>query len=284
MPRVNWLLLAAVLFLVIVFKSSSALASAYGIAVTGTMVVTAIMAFFVMWKCWQWSAARAALVIAPFLVVDVVFLLANALKLMEGGWVPLALGAALMVVMLTWRRGARLLADRMRHDEIRLAEFIRMLEKSSPERVKGTAIFLTGQPDSTPSALLHNLKHNKVLHEKNAILNVTIEDVPRLPDRERVAVEKITDAFARVTLRFGFMEDPNVPRALAACRQHGLKIDLMRTSFFLSRRALRPAAQSRMPRWQEHLFIALARQAHDASQYFGIPTERAVEVGTQIAV
>jgi KUP system potassium uptake protein len=151
MPRVNWLLLAAVLFLVIVFKSSSALASAYGIAVTGTMVVTAIMAFFVMWKCWQWSAARAALVIAPFLVVDVVFLLANALKLMEGGWVPLALGAALMVVMLTWRRGARLLADRMRHDEIRLAVFIRMLEKSSPERVKGTAIFLTGQPDSTAS-------------------------------------------------------------------------------------------------------------------------------------
>jgi KUP system potassium uptake protein len=189
-----------------------------------------------------------------------------------------------MMVMLTWRRGSRLLTERTRHDEVRLAEFIRMLEKSTPERVKGMAIFLTGQPDSTPSALLHNLKHNKILHEKNVVLNVVTEDVPRLADAERVKVERITDAFTRVTVRFGFMDEPHIPRALAACRGQGLKVDLMRTSFFLSRRALRVAAESTMSRWQEHLFIALARQADDASKYFGIPTERVVEVGTQVAV
>jgi KUP system potassium uptake protein len=285
MPRVNWLLLAAVVLLVVIFKTSTALASAYGIAVTGTMVITAVMAFLLMWKCWGWSPLRAALVIAPFLIVDVVFLLANLLKVVEGGYVPLAIGAALMTVMLTWRRGARLLAERVRHDEVRLADLIGMLERSLPERVKGTAVFLTGEPDSAPSALLHNLKHNKVLHEQNAILNVVIEDVPRLSaGEERVAVARVSDAFSRITLRFGFMERPDVPRALAACRRHGFKLDLMRTSFFLSRRALREAGQSLMPRWQERLFIALARQAHDASQHFAIPTERAVEVGTQVAV
>ncbi len=178
-PRVNWLLLVAVVYLVIVFRSSSAFASAYGIAVTGTMVITTAMAFLVLWKCWRWRPATAALVIAPFLAIDLVFLMANMLKIVEGGWMPLAVGAALMAVMLTWRRGTRILAEKARKDEVRLAEFIEMLAKSTPERVKGVAVFLTGQPDSTPSALLHNLKHNKILHEHNVIMNVVTEDTPR---------------------------------------------------------------------------------------------------------
>jgi KUP system potassium uptake protein len=283
-PRVNWLILVAVLYLVVVFRSSTGLASAYGIAVTGTMVITTAMAFLVLWKCWRWRPATAALVVAPFIAIDLVFLFANMLKIAEGGWMPLAVGAALMTVMLTWRRGTRILAEKARKDEVRLAEFIEMLAKSTPDRVKGLAVFLTGQPDSTPSALLHNLKHNKILHERNVIMSVMTEDMPRVDDRDRVSVERLSPSFARVTLRFGFMEEPNVPRALAKARAKGLAFDVMRTSFFLSRRALRPAPNSEMPRWQERLFIWLARWANDASQYFGIPSGRAVEVGTQIAI
>ena len=186
--------------------------------------------------------------------------------------------------MLTWRRGTRILAEKARKDEVRLAEFIEMLAKSTPERVKGVAVFLTGQPDSTPSALLHNLKHNKILHEHNVIMNVVTEDTPRLDEKDRLSIERLSDSFSRVTLRFGFMEEPNVPRALVGARAKGMAFDVMRTSFFLSRRALRLAPKSEMPRWQERLFIWLARAANDASQYFGIPSGRAVEVGTQITV
>src|SRR4051794_24723231 len=283
-PRVNWLVLVAVLYVVIVFRSSSALASAYGIAVTGTMVITTTMAFLVMWKCWRWRPATAALVVAPFLAIDLVFLFANMLKIVEGGWMPLAVGAALMTVMLTWRRGTRILAEKTRKDEVTLQHFIGMLEKSRPERVKGVAVFMTEQSNATPSALLHNLKHNKVLHERNVIMSVVTEDMPRVDDKDRVSVERLSQSFARVTLRFGFMEEPNVPRALVQSRAKGLAFDVMRTSFFLSRRALRPTPTSAMPRWQERLFIWLARSANDASQYFRIPSGRAVEVGTQIAI
>jgi KUP system potassium uptake protein len=284
LPRINWLLLLAVVFLVIVFRSSSALAAAYGIAVTGTMVATAFLAFFVLWKCWKWSVAAAALLIAPFLAIDVVFLLANLLKVFEGGWMPLAVGASLLVVMLTWRKGARILAEKARKEEVPLTEFIAMLEKRPPERVQGTAVFLTGSPDHVPSALLHNLKHNKVLHQQNVVLSVTTEDTPRVGVADRASIERLSDGFSRVTLRFGFMETPNIPKALPACRALGWKFDVMRTSFFLSRRSLKPSAQSEMPSWQDRLFIGLARSANDVSQHFRIPTSRAVEVGSQVTV
>src|SRR3954464_4919853 len=277
-PRVNWLLLIAVVYLAIVFRSSSALASAYGIAVTGTMVLTTTMAFLVLWKCWHWRLGVAALVIAPFLAIDLTFLSANMLKIVDGGWMPLTVGAVLMTVMLTWRRGTRILADKARKDEVRLAEFIKMLARSTPERVKGVAVFLTGHPDSTPSALLHNLKHNKVLHEQNVIMNVSVEDTPRVPEQDRLSIERLSDAFWRVTLRFGFMEEPNVLHALAGARAKGLAIDVMRTSFFLSRRALRLPQKWEWRRWQEGLFVRLAQSANDGSQYFGIPSGRAVEV------
>ena len=283
-PRINRMLLIAVLLLVFMFKSSSALASAYGIAVTGTMVVTAMMGFVVIWKVWRWSALAAAALIAPFLFLDVTFLAANLLKVWEGGWVPLALGAWVMLLMYTWRRGSRLLFDKSRKLEFPLAELVAMLEKKPPQRVPGTAVFLTSDPMSAPTALMHSLKHYKVLHEKNVILTIESASTPRVDVAERVKLEQVSPTFTKVTLRFGFMETPNVPKALAIARKLGWQFDIMSTSFFLSRRALKLAAHSGMPRWQDRLFIALAKSASDATDFFQIPTGRVVEVGTQVAV
>jgi KUP system potassium uptake protein len=284
MPRVNTFLLVGVLFLVLMFRSSSALASAYGIAVTGTMVVTGIMAFVVVWKVWHWSPLAAAALMTPFLLIDLTFLGANLLKVHDGGWVPLVLAAAVMVVMYTWRRGSRLLFEKTRRQEISFDDLVRMLEKKPPTRVPGTAVFLTSTPDAAPTALMHSLKHYKVLHEQNVILTIETADTPRVHSSERVRMEQVGETFSRVTLRFGFMETPNVPKALAIARKHGWQFDIMATSFFLSRRSLKPSAQSGMPLWQDHLFIMLTRIANDATDYFQIPTGRVVEVGTQVTI
>ena len=284
MPRVNTLLLIGVLLLVILFRSSSALASAYGIAVTGTMVVTSMLAFIVIWKVWRWSAVAAACLIGPFLLIDLTFLSANMLKVFEGGWMPLALGGVVMLVMYTWRRGSRILFDKTRKLELPLAELVAMLEKRPPQRVPGTAMFLTADPDSAPTALMHSLKHYKVLHENNVILTIESAPPPRIDPAERVRMEPLSETFSRMTLRFGFMESPNVPQALAIARKLGWQFDIMSTSFFLSRRALKPAEHSGMPRWQDLLFIRLSRSANDATDYFQIPTGRVVEVGTQVTI
>jgi KUP system potassium uptake protein len=284
MPRVNTLLLLGVLLLVILFRSSSALASAYGIAVTGTMVVTSMLAFIVIWKVWRWSAVAAACLIGPFLLIDLTFLSANMLKVFEGGWMPLALGAVVMLVMYTWRRGSQILFDKTRKLQLPLVELVQRLEKKPPTRVPGTAIFLTADPQSAPTALLHSLKHYKVLHERNVILTIESDTMPRVDPAERVRIEPVSETFSRITLRFGFMETPNVPQALAIARKLGWQFDIMSTSFFLSRRTLRLAETSDMPRWQDHLFITLARIANDATDYFQVPTERVVEVGTQVKV
>jgi KUP system potassium uptake protein len=284
MPRVNGLLLVGVLFLVAMFRSSSALASAYGIAVTGTMVVTGMMAFIVIWRIWQWSVLAAAALMLPFLVIDLTFLSANMLKVVEGGWVPLALGGVIMLVMYTWRRGSRLLFDKTRRLETPLDDLVRALERKPPQRVSGTAVFLTSDPKSAPTALLHSLKHFRVLHEKNIILSVETTHTPRVEPAKRVHIEPVGATFLRVLLRFGYMETPNIPKALGVARKLGLQFDIMSTSFFLSRRALRPAPRSGMPRWQDRLFITLARSANDATDYFQIPTDRVVEVGTQVTI
>ena len=284
MPRVNMLLLFGVLFLVAMFRSSGALASAYGIAVTGTMVVTAMMAFVVIWKVWNWSPIAAGALIAPFLFLDLTFLAANLMKVVEGGWMPLALGAVVIAVMYTWRRGTQLLLQKTRRLETPLGALVEMLEKKPPHRVPGTAVFLTSDPTSAPTALLHSLKHYKVLHEKNVILTIETASTPRVADDERVRIEQVGETFSRIILRFGFMETPNVPRALAIARKLGWHFDIMSTSFFLSRRLLKLAAHSRMPLWQDRLFIALARSANDATTYFQIPTGRVVEVGTQVTI
>jgi KUP system potassium uptake protein len=283
-PRVNAALLVSVILLVGQFRSSSALASAYGISVTGTMVVTAMMAFVVVWKLWRWSPLAAAALILPFVFVDMTFLGANLLKVVDGGWVPLAIGVVIMLIMYTWRRGSRLLFEKTRRQEMPLDELVSTLEKKPPQRVSGTAVFLTSDPYSAPTALLHSLKHYKVLHEHNVILSIETAQTPRVSPEERVRIETVGKTFSRVMLKFGFMETPNVPRALAIARKLGWQFDIMSTSFFLSRRSLKPAARSGMPLWQDRLFIKLARAANDATDYFQIPTGRVVEVGTQVTI
>jgi KUP system potassium uptake protein len=237
-----------------------------------------------VWKVWKWGPIAAAIVIVPFLLIDFVFLSANLLKVAEGGWMPLALGAALMVLMYSWRRGSRELFRKTRKQEIPLRELVATLERRPPQKVPGTAVFLTGDPDYAPTALLHSLKHYKVLHEQNVVLTVQYAETPRVEEAERVRIEPLGETFRRVILTFGFMEHPNVPKALAIARKQGWSFDIMSTSFFLSRRVLRPAANSALPRWQDRLFIGLARSASDATDFFQIPTGRVVEVGTQVTV
>jgi KUP system potassium uptake protein len=284
MPRVNWLLLAGVLLLVILFRSSSGLATAYGIAVTGTMVVTTMMAFVVVWKLWGWKLWAASALIIPFLFVDVTFLLANLLKVYEGGWITILVGILVMLVIVTWRRGARILFEKTRRLEVPLIDLVRSLEKKPPHRVPGTAVFLTGDPQSAPTALLHSLKHYKVLHERNVVLTVETADSPRVAEDDRVRIEALSPSFSRLAIRYGFMESPNVPKALALARQLGWTFDIMSTSFFLSRRNLRPAAMEGVAWWLDRVFVALARSANDATSYFQIPSERVVEIGTRVNV
>jgi KUP system potassium uptake protein len=284
LPRVNRLLLIGVLLLVLLFRTSSNLASAYGIAVSTTMVADGIMGFVVIWKLWNWRAATAAALIVPFVVVDMTFFSANLLKLFEGAWVPLLFALIIAGLIWTWRRGSAILITKTRRIEVPLNDLIKSLEKRPPHIVKGTAVFLTSDPSFVPTALLHNLKHNKVLHEQNVILTIETAQTPRVDPAERVRMEKISDKFSTVRLRFGFMESPNVPKALVIARKLGWQFDIMATSFFVSRRALKPSAQSGMPSWQDHLFIAMSRSANDATDYFQIPTGRVVEVGTQVTI
>ena len=284
LPRVNRLLLIGVLLLVLLFRSSSGLASAYGIAVSTTMVVDGIMGFVVIWKLWNWHAATAAAVVVPLIVVDMTFFTANLMKLLEGAWVPLLFGLLMAGMVWTWRRGAAILILKTRRIEVPLNDLIKSLEKRPPHIVKGTAVFLTSDPSFVPTALLHNLKHNKVLHEHNVILTIETAQTPRVDVAERVRMEKISDKFSTVRLRFGFMESPNVPKALVIARKLGWQFDIMATSFFVSRRSLKPSPQSGMPQWQDHLFIALSKSANDATDYFQIPTGRVVEVGTQVII
>ncbi|MBR1250915.1 potassium transporter Kup [Bradyrhizobium sp. AUGA SZCCT0169] len=284
LPRVNRMLLLGVILLVLLFRTSSGLASAYGIAVSTTMVVDGIMGFVVIWKLWNWRAATAAALILPLVVVDMAFFTANLLKLLEGAWVPLLFGVAMAVMIWTWRRGAAILIAKTRRIEVPLIDLIKSLEKRPPHIVKGTAVFLTSDPNFVPTALLHNLKHNKVLHEHNVIVTIETAQTPRVDPAERVKMETISEKFATVRLRFGFMESPNVPKALVIARKLGWQFDIMATSFFVSRRSLKPSAQSGMPQWQDHLFIAMSRSANDATDYFQIPTGRVVEVGTQVTI
>jgi KUP system potassium uptake protein len=231
MPRVNWILLVVVLGLVWSFRSSSGLANAYGISVFGAMTVDAILAFIVIWKGWRWSLAATCCVILPFLAIDVAFFSANMLKLFHGGFVPVMLAAVLVILMATWIRGSGILFEKTRKADVPLLELLDMLAKSPPHRVKGTAVFLTGDPVVAPAAMLHNLKHNKVLHEKNAILTVRSLDVPRIAEDERVRIEPISDGFWKMELRYGYMESPNIPKGLGILRKQGFKFDIMSTSF-----------------------------------------------------
>jgi len=284
MPRVNMLLALVVMLLVVGFGASSKLASAYGISVTGNMLVTTTLLFVVMARIWKWNIWPAVALTAVFAAIDIGFFASNIIKVFEGGWASLAVAFAIILGMWTWVRGSRYLFEKTRRNEIPLDFLAANLLKKKPQVVSGTAVFLTSDPLSAPTALMHSLKHYKVLHEKNVILSVVTAPQPVVPDSERVKLETVNELFMRVTLTFGYMEQPNIPRALAICRKQGWKFDIMTTSFFLSRRSLKASPNSGMPIWQDRLFIGLAKTASDATEYFQIPTGRVVEIGTQVAI
>ena len=284
MPKVNWLLLAGVLFLVFTFHSSSALGNAYGIAVTGTMVSTSLMAFIVFHYSWKWPLWRAVAVIAPMLAVEMVFLFSNLTKLFDGGYVPVMVATAIGMAIWSWMRGTRLTLAKARSEAIPLGDLIGMLGRSSPARASGTAVFLTADPTIAPSALMHNLKHNHVLHEQNLIVTVDYAMTPHVPEDERIEVHPLEDGFKVVHVHLGYMDDSNLPMALEKARKHGLKIDIMSTSFFINRRWFKPAVNSAMPRWQNRLYIALTRSAANASDFFSLPSNRVIEIGQQFSI
>lgn len=284
MPRINWLMCFLVVVTTIMFQSSGKLAVAYGVSVTSALVIDSLMALFVIWRCWNWSLAKTAALIVPLLLIEQCFFLSNVFKIPQGGWFPVLMAGVIALAMYTWLRGTKVLARATRKNEAELAWLVRKLEAKPPHRVPGTAVFLTGDPESAPSSLMHNLKHNRVLHERNIILSIKTEDVPRVVRHERITVDKVSDTFIRVVARYGFMETPSVPKILEQCRRKDLNIEIAQTSFFLSRRKLKTTRRSELPVWQERFFIMLAVTAEDATAYFQIPTDRVVEVGTQVVV
>lgn len=285
MPQINWLLLAGVVALVIVFESSSNLASAYGIAVTATMLVDSFLIYIVMTRLWSFRPWLAVAIVTPFIIVDLAFFSANLLKVFAGGWFPLLLGGFLLFVMLTWVRGSSILMAKSKRDSVPISALLESLKVGPPVRVKGTAVFLTGSLESAPIALMHNLKHNKVLHGRNVLLKVLTADTPRVADEARAVMNRLSDDFVTIEMSFGFMESPNVPRVLAQLRKSGgPKFDIMNTSFFLGRRTVLASPKGGMPLWQDKLYVALARSATNATDFYHIPSGRAVELGAQIVV
>jgi len=283
-PLVNNVLLIGVLVLLVMFRSSSNLAAAYGIAVTGAMFVDTLLFFYIIRYMWKRPAWQAFAACAAFAALDLVFISSNLLKIPQGAWLPLVLGGALVVMMWTWNRGAQILSDKTRRDSVSLLELADILKARAPHRAPGTAIFLTSDPDTAPVALMHNLKHNKVLHEKNIILTIHTAETPRVREEDRVRIEPVNEDFKKVIIGYGFMESPNVPKALGLCRKLGLKFDIMATSFFLGRRSVVPSAQSGMPLWQDKIFIFLMKNAANPTDFYKIPPGRVVEMGTQVTV
>ena len=286
LPAINWLLLVGVLVLVVQFRTSSAMAAAYGIAVTGTMVVTTCLAYLVVRHRWHWSRAWAVAVIAPFLALDTIFFGANILRVVEGGWMPLVVAAVIGLVIYTWVRGRGIVRTFEQRQAIPLADLAAALAKRPPERIEGTAVFLTANPGAAPGALLHNLKHNKVLHANNVVVSVRTADRPVVDPEQRSRVDRIDGNFTTVVLTYGFMETPDVAADLGFRdeRRRGLVGDPMRTSFFIGRNTLKPSADEGMPVWQDHLFMFLQRNASDPTDFLRIPPRKVLELGEQVTV
>lgn len=282
MPRVNWSLMIGVMALVLTFRSSGNLAAAYGIAVTGDMVITTLLAAVVFHEIWGWSKLRTGLLVALFLVVDLAFFSANVLKIPDGGWVPLLIGLVIFTLMLTWKTGRSLLYSRLKNEAMAIEPFIDAIGAHPPTRVPGTALFMTPNPEGVPHAMLHNLKHNKVLHEKVVILTVRFMDYPHTNNEERVAVEILPYSFYRVTMQYGFKDEPDLPRDLLLCNSHGLDLDPMDTSFFVGKEILKASGKLGMPYWRKKIFIGLFRSAETITNQFKLPPNRVVELGAQV--
>jgi KUP system potassium uptake protein len=284
-PAVNWLLLVGVLILVVQFRTSSDMAAAYGIAVTGTMVVTTCLGYLVARHVWGWSRPLALVAILPFMTLDLVFFGANILRVIEGGWVPLVIAAAIGLIIRTWVRGKSIVRRFEQHQSIPLADLAAALAKRPPERVEGTAVFLTANPMAAPGALLHNLKHNKVLHARNLVVSIRTADRPVVEAGDRVQTERLDDNFSVVILTYGFMESPDVPADLGlGIRQERLGLDPMKTSFFIGRNTLKPDAEQGMPLWQDRIFMFLQRNASDPTDFLRIPPGKVLELGEQVTL
>ncbi len=284
LPGVNWWLMVAVMALVVGFGSSSNLAAAYGIAVTGDMVITTVLAALVFHGVWGWGRVRTVVLAAMFLTVDLAFFGANLLKIPAGGWFPLLVGVIIFTVMLTWKRGRELLYKRLADESMELQPFIEAISSHPPARVQGTAIFMTPNPNGVPHAMLHNLKHNKVLHEQVVLVTVYIGDVPHVSSDERLAVQHMGNGFHRVTVSYGFKDEPDLPNDLEACEKHDLAMDMMDTSFFIGKETLIARPNSEMALWREKLFVNMFRNADSITNYFKLPPNRVVELGAQVTL
>jgi KUP system potassium uptake protein len=285
MPHINWALMVACIGLVLGFRSSSNMASAYGIAVTLTMLSTTVLFFFAARRLWDWSAERALLVCSVFLVVEGAFFAANLLKVLNGGWFPLAIGMVIFILMATWKKGRQLVWNRLRPASMPLEMFLDDIEgnKKLP-RVPGTAFFMTANPEGTPIALLHNLKHNKVLHERNIILTILTDEVPQVSPEKRLEIDKLGAGFHRLIAHYGFMEEPNVPELLANAPFDGEPVKMNKSTFFLSRETIVPNRSRSMARWRQWLFALMARNAQSAASFYRIPANRVVELGMQVEI
>jgi len=284
LPAINWLLLASVVALVLGFKSSSNIAAAYGIAVTGTMLITNLLVFVVARELWGWKLVPTVLCILPFVLIDLAFFSANSIKILAGGWFPLAFGLFVFILMATWKRGREVLHQKLGQDAIDLAPFISSLALGGATRVPGTAVFMTGRPQGVPRAMLHSLKHYKVLHERMVIVTIRIFDVPYVPEIDRVEVTDLGESFWQVTVQYGFKDEPDLPAALALCAHFGLEFEMMDTSFFLGRETLIPRRSKDMAYWRVLLFALMFRNASSLTAFFRIPSNRVVELGSQVVL
>jgi KUP system potassium uptake protein len=284
MPQINWVLMLACIGLVLGFQSSSHLAAAYGMAVTLTMLVTTILFYFAARKIWHWRRVPAGAFCAFFLAIELAFFGANVLKIAHGGWFPLLIGAAIFTLMSTWKTGRQVLGNRLRASSLPLKLFLEDIQRDPPIRVPGTAVFLYGNAEGTPLALLHNLKHNKVLHKRVVILTIITEEVPHVHLSTRLKIEVLSPEFFRVIGRYGFMEEPNIPELLAACKEQGLELSANQVTYFLSRETIIPTKRPGMALWRERLFRLMAQNAQSATAYFRLPANRVVELGMQIEI
>jgi KUP system potassium uptake protein len=281
-PSINWALMISCIALVLAFRSSGNLAAAYGVAVTTTMMITTILLFVVMRERWRWSLVVTVPITVLFLIVDLAFWGANLLKIPEGGWLPLVVGAIVFTLMTTWNRGRQILAERLKATTQPFREYGPKIEQEQPLRVPGTAVYMYSNPRGTPPALLHNLLHNKVIHETVLFVSVQTTDIPRVPLAQRIEVQPLQKGFTRIVFHYGFRQSPNVPRDLTLLREHGLTLDFSDVSYFLGRERLLTSDSPGMALWRERLFALMSRNARNATDFYGLPPERVVELGAQI--
>lgn len=282
LPQVNYALLLGTLYLVLTFKTSSNLAAAYGISVSATMVITTILAYLVARKVWKWSLPLAAAICGFFFVIDFAFLAANSMKIAQGGWVPLSIGFGMLLLMTTWRQGRKILGLRMRASQPPLREYLAQIDECKVVRVPGVAVFMVGDPETTPPAMVHNVKHNKVLHEKVIVLTILTEEIPTVEKSRRLKTEIIRDRFYRVEAHYGFMETPDVIALMGQIKETGLNFEIPEITFFVGRETLVASERPGMAIWREHLFAFMAKNAHRATQFFNIPADQVIEVGMQV--